>query len=206
MDILGIIGSSRKSGNTDILVRKVLEGAETQGLSTQAIWLSDYTISHCTGCEGCATGFRCVKNDGMQEIYPLLEQAKGLVIGSPTYFYNVSGLTKNFLDRLYCYEFFDPQDRSVWLGFNEVTGIKYAVTVAVCEQKKAENMGFTSEALSRSVTAVGYRVVECVEGYHVFSRGEVKQKPEIMEKALKAGSKLARALNLHKRVHDIMKM
>lgn len=206
MDILGIIGSSRKSGNTDLLVRKVLEGAEALGVSTRAIRLSDYGISHCTGCEGCAAGFRCVMDDGMQEIYPLLEDAEGLVIGSPTYFYNVSGLAKNFLDRLYCREFFDPQDRSVWLGLNEVTGMKYAVTVAVCEQKTAEDMGFTTETLARGVAAVGYRVVDSVEGYHVFSRGEVKKKPEIMERAFEAGEKLARTLHLRERVREIMKM
>ena len=67
-------------------------------------------------------------------------------------------------------------------------------------------MGFTSEALRRSLEAVGCRVVESVEGHHVFARGAIKQKPEILTKAFKAGEKLARTLHLHNQVKDSMKM
>ena len=204
MDILGIIGSCRKSGNTDLLVRKALEGAEAQGFRTRAVMLSDYAIADCTGCEGCRHGLRCVVDDGMQELYPLLEQARGLVIGSPTYFYNVSGIMKNFLDRLYCQEFFNSENRSVWLGLHEVAGIKYAVTVAVCEQERVEDMGFTSEALARSLAAVGYRVVDRVEALHAFARGEVRNRSGILDKARLAGERLALTLNLHNRVKGML--
>ena len=204
MDVLGIVGSSRKSGNTDLLVQKVLAGAQSQGLETRMLFLSDFQISHCCGCEKCRRLLRCTVDDGMQEIYPLLEQAKGLVLGSPTYFYNVSGLTKSFIDRLYCYEFFDKRDRSVWLGLNEVAGIKYAVTVAVCEQEKEEDMGFASEAMHLALKAVGYRVIEDVKAFHAFLKGDVNQQPEVLERAFASGKKLAQTLHLHKDVGGII--
>lgn len=204
MEILGIVGSSRKSGNTDIIVRRILAGAESRGCVTKLLFLSDFSISHCTGCEGCQRRSHCVVNDGMQSLYPLLEQAKGLVLGSPTYFYNVSGLTKNFIDRLYCYEFFDKQNRSIWLGLNEVAGIKYAVTAAVCEQEKEEDMGFASEAMSRSLAAVGYRIVENVKVCHAFAKGDVCQQSDSMERAFFAGQKLAQTLKLYEDVKSIL--
>lgn len=203
MDILGIVGSSRKSGNTDMLVQKILAGAESRGCVTKLLFLADFSISPCTGCEGCRRRFRCVVDDDMQQLYPLLEEAKGLVLGSPTYFYNVSGLMKNFIDRLYCYEFFDKQNRSVWLGWHEVAGIKYAVTAAVCEQEKEEDMGFASEAMSRSLAAIGYRIVENVKARHAFAKGDVCRQPESMERAFSAGQKLAQTLKLHADVKRI---
>lgn len=203
MDIVGIVGSCRKNGNTDILVRTALEQAEKAGLTTKTVYLSDHVFGDCTGCEGCAASFRCVVNDGMREIYPLLEQARALVIGSPTYFYNVTGITKMFLDRLYCYEFFASDDRSVWLGLNEVTGMKYAVTIAVCEQEDEADMGFTSEALGRTLAAVGYRVVSEVKALHAFARGEVARRNETLTAACAAGAKLAETLKLHDRVQSL---
>jgi multimeric flavodoxin WrbA len=168
---LGLVGSYRKGGNTDVLVRKVLEGAGNQGFETTCLYLPDYQIRDCNGCEGCRKSARCVVQDDMQKLYPLLEEADGLVIGSPTYFYNVTGIMKNFLDRLYCFDFFDETDRSVWIGLFELAAAKYAVTVAVCEQESEADMGYTSPAMSRSLEAVGYRVVENVKALRLFEKG-----------------------------------
>ena len=116
MKVLGIVGSPRKKGNTDILVEAVLSGANSMGTETEKIYLADYQFKGCTGCEGCSKTYDCVINDGMQEIYNKIEEADALVLGSPTYFYNVTGITKLFLDRLFKYEIFDDDDRSVWLS------------------------------------------------------------------------------------------
>ena len=59
----------------------------------------------------------------MQKLYPLLLECDAVVLGSPTYFYNVTGKVKNLLNRLYCCELFDDNDRSVWMGINDVIGI-----------------------------------------------------------------------------------
>lgn len=198
MKVLGVIGSPRKKGNTDVLVSKVLEGASSCGIETHLIYLCDYTIHDCTGCEGCQTDCQCIIKDGMQEIYPLIENTDALVIGSPTYFYDVTGIMKNFLDRLYCYELFDRNDRSVWMGINEVIGQKFAVTVAVCEQKNETDMGCTTLTMNRAISAIGYRVVEEVRAYHSFTRGEVLKNEKCLENATEAGIKLARYLLLHR--------
>ena len=86
MQILGIVGSYRKGGNTDILVDKILEGTQKYGASTNSIFLPDFNLKDCIGCEGCKSTFKCVIKDDMQKLYPLIEKADALVIGSPIYF------------------------------------------------------------------------------------------------------------------------
>lgn len=200
MEILGIVGSYRKSGNTDILVKKVLEGAEEQGINTNYIFLPDYNIKDCKGCEGCKTTYKCVIKDDMQKIYSLIEKADAVVIGSPTYFYNVTGIMKNFLNRLYCYEIFSENDRAVWLGLNEVFGTKYAVTVAVCEQEKEEDMGYTSLTMSRTLEAVGYRVTDNIKALHVYSKGDILKYEQELKRAKLSGKRLAETLKLYESV------
>lgn len=196
LEVLGIVGSYRKSGNTDILVEKVLEGVQNHGIKTNCIFLPDYNIKDCIGCEGCKKTYQCVMKDDMQKIYPLIEKADALVIGSPTYFYNVTGIMKNFLNRLYCYEIFWEGDRSVWMGLNEALGIKYAVTVAVCEQEKEEDMGYTSLTLSKTLEAVGYRVVDNIKALHVYSKGDILNYEQELNRAVISGEKLAKTLKL----------
>ncbi len=199
LKILGISGSLRKKGNTDILIDAALKAAEEVGVETEKIYLSDYKFKDCIGCQKCGDSFRCVIKDGMQQIYDLLEAADAIVLGSPTYFYNVTGLTKTFLDRLYPYDAFDEEDRSVWLSMNELRGIKYAATIAVCEQETTADMGYTSVAMDQALSAVGYRVVESVKVLKLFEKGEAKHDREAIRQAERAGEKLAKTLLLAKR-------
>lgn len=202
MKIIGIIGSPRKKGNTDTLVDLVLQGACENGAEIEKIYLSDLNFKGCTGCEGCKKTCKCVVKDDMQMVYKKIDEADGIVLGSPTYFYDVTGLTKMFMDRLYAYEVFDESDRSVWLSPNEVFGIKYAVTVAVCEQETADNMGFTSDSMDMTLKAVGWRPVENVKALFLFKRGEANGQTELMKTAKKAGVKLAKTIVL---ANDIKK-
>ncbi len=99
MKALGIIGSRRKNGNTAVLVKAALNALEKEGVNTQAIFLEDYDIKGCLGCEGCRENLECVQKDGMQELYPLILESDAIVIGSPTHFYNISSSISAFFER-----------------------------------------------------------------------------------------------------------
>lgn len=200
MKVLGVVGSFRKNGNTDILVNKVLEGVKSCGIGTECIYLSDFNFKDCIGCEGCAKTNKCVIKDEMQDIYRLLEESDGIVLGSPTYFYNVTGDIKKFLDRLYCYNVFDPSDRSVWISVNEALKMKYGVTVAICEQNNENDMGYTSITMDRTLQAVGYRVVDSLKVLHMFLKGEVKDYENEMKRGYASGVKLGKTLILSEKV------
>ncbi len=99
MRMLGILGSPRKRGNTDLLLEEVLNGAESEGAEVEKISLTDHQLSPCQECNGCADTGNCVIDDGMQQIYPKLLGADCVVLASPIFFYGVTAQTKILIDR-----------------------------------------------------------------------------------------------------------
>lgn len=94
--ILGICGSGQKEGNTGALVEEVLNGA---GGESELVWLIDLNIGYCTGCMRCTFEGGCWQEDGMKGLYKKLIDCEALVIGSPCYYGDVSGLVKSMMDR-----------------------------------------------------------------------------------------------------------
>ncbi|MGC9309162.1 MAG: flavodoxin family protein [Candidatus Nanoarchaeia archaeon] len=102
MKILAVSGSPRHK-NTDYMIKKVIESS---GINGEIIFLRDLKIFNCSGCGLCRKNFKCVIEDDMKEIYNKLINADIIILGSPTYFNNVSGLMKNFMDRCIPFYFF----------------------------------------------------------------------------------------------------
>jgi multimeric flavodoxin WrbA len=100
MKVLGIEGSPRKNGNTEKLVRAVLQGAVESGHEGEFFKLAAMKISPCLGCIGCRETGECVIRDDMAHIYDGMQAADAIVVGSPVYMWQVSAQTKMFLDRL----------------------------------------------------------------------------------------------------------
>ena len=90
MKIPGIVGSPRKSGNTEILMGEVLRVAHEAGLETEMFGMSEKRAGPCDACATCCETGSCVVQDDMQELYAMMDQADGIVIGSPVYFGSVS--------------------------------------------------------------------------------------------------------------------
>lgn len=206
MKILGIVGSSRKKGNTATLVDEAICAARSEGLETETVFLGDYDFRGCIGCEGCRNTYKCVIQDGMQELYPKILEADGLIAGSPTYFYNMTANMKAFIERLYCYEVFDDSDRSVWMSVNEALGGKLAATIAVCEQHNEKDMGVTSEAMDLSLASLGYRVVDSVKVLELYEGGAAERCQKALEQSRNAGRKLARTLLLREKIRNKVKI
>ena len=100
MKIVAINGSHRKGRNTADLLKVVLEEAATLGASTELLELKDLNIKLCTACSKCMRKPECsIMNDDMGFVAEKLLEADGILIGSPVYWYNVTTLMKNFMDR-----------------------------------------------------------------------------------------------------------
>jgi len=104
--ILGICASHRKGWNTEYALEKALKAARDMGswVDTELVRLADVDIHPCSGCHICFSqaeeGSWCpVWKDGMNELYPKLLQADGLIVGSPVYWWSGSGKLKDFVDR-----------------------------------------------------------------------------------------------------------
>ncbi len=103
MRVLGIVGSGRKDGNTDILVREALAAAEEAGAETELVSVVGKNIGPCDGCERCRKSEGCQLDDDMQPIYEQLEAADAILFGSPVYFGTVSAQAKTIMDRTYAF-------------------------------------------------------------------------------------------------------
>jgi multimeric flavodoxin WrbA len=189
--ILGVGGSPRKNGNTDILLDRFLKGAESAGAEIKKVHLREYSIESCIGCEACRKDRTCTKfHDGMELLYPEIEGSKGLILGSPTYNYNVTSAMKSFIDRLYPYYNF-TNDRPRQYSSKLANQGRKAIVYSICEQSEIKEMGFALEAMQMPLEALGYEVIEKfpVTGY--FDRGAVSKDADILKKAFEAGEKMA---------------
>lgn len=100
MKVFGINGSARKDGNTALIIGKVFDELNMEGIATELIQLADYDIHPCRGCFACKGRFNCAMvNDGFAEIFSRIVEADGLVLGSPVYSADVSAKMKAFLER-----------------------------------------------------------------------------------------------------------
>src|SRR5208337_675284 len=102
MKVLGISGSMRRHGNTAQLVGMILKRCDDAGIKTEFISLSGKKILPCIGCEKCKETKWCsIGKDDWGAIAQKVIDCDVLVIGSPTYYYDVCGQLKNFIDRTY---------------------------------------------------------------------------------------------------------
>ena len=121
MKVLGIYGSPRKGGNTDMLLDEALRGAETAGAEISSIRCCDLKISGCHECGGCDQTGQCVIDDDMQQVYPKLLEADVIILASPIFFYGISSQAKAVIDRcqaMWCRRMLDktPEDRRTFSG------------------------------------------------------------------------------------------
>jgi multimeric flavodoxin WrbA len=99
--ILGVVGSPRKDGNTEHLMRRVLSAARAEGAETEFFSVSGHVIAACQACGHCKQeplGV-CAQNDDMQTLYPLLEWAEAVVFGTPVYMNSMTAQLKAVFDR-----------------------------------------------------------------------------------------------------------
>jgi arsenate reductase len=100
MFTLGLMGSPRRQGNTDLLLAAFLEGAQAKGAEVLKVDVAFEHIAPCQGCRFCEQhGFCRQKDDDMREIYYLLRRADVVAIATPMFFYGPSAQLKALIDR-----------------------------------------------------------------------------------------------------------
>ena len=97
--VLGIYGSPRKGGNTDLLLDRILEGAQAASAEVESIYARKLKISGCIECGSCDDTGECAIHDDMDTVYPMLQEADVIFLASPNFFYNVTAQVKLLIDR-----------------------------------------------------------------------------------------------------------
>jgi multimeric flavodoxin WrbA len=102
MKVVALNGSARKDGNTAILINLVFDELKKEGIETELIQLAGNPIAGCIACYKCFKNKnrRCsVEKDMLNDIIEKMLQADGIILGSPTYFSDVSSGTRAFIER-----------------------------------------------------------------------------------------------------------
>jgi multimeric flavodoxin WrbA len=107
MRVLGVLGSPRANGNSDILLEQALKGARDGGAETEKIALCQKKISGCLDCQQCNETGLCVIQDDMPEIHKRILEAEAVIHSVPVYFWSMTAQMKAYLDR-WC-AFFDAE-------------------------------------------------------------------------------------------------
>ncbi len=97
--ILGIVGSPRKGGNTEILVKAALEAAKSQGAEIDILSLGEKKVAPCDGCGACAKTKKCKIKDDFPEVFDRMALADAIILASPSYFESVTPQMKALIDR-----------------------------------------------------------------------------------------------------------
>jgi len=102
MKVVGINGSPRVGGNTEQLIKKVFEELEAEGIETELIQLGGKAVRGCLACGKCGemlNGTCIIKTDPVNDIIQKMVEADGIILGSPTYFADVTAEMKALIDR-----------------------------------------------------------------------------------------------------------
>ena len=102
MKVLGINGSPRKNGNTAHMLREVFGALAAEGIETEFVQLGGRVIRGCTACRECFDNKdgRCViTKDSVNDCIAKMQAADGILLGSPTYFADLTPEMKALIDR-----------------------------------------------------------------------------------------------------------
>ena len=187
MKLLGINGSPRKGGNTDILLDKSLEAARDSGWKTEKIILNLLDISppqEKEYYEVNSEGLSPIQDD-MQIIYRKVKECDGIIIASPIFFGSLSAQTKIMIDRFQC----------VWIS-------KYLLKKDIFTKKKAGGFICVSAAHrkdffqnAKSIVRNLFQVISAKYKAELFcpgleKKGEVKNHPDFIKSAYELGEKV----------------
>jgi len=102
MNVVAFNGSARKDGNTSILINAVFEELNREGIDTELVQLAGKNLQGCIACYKCfeKKNQRCnVEKDSMNEYIEKMINADGIILGSPTYFADISANMKALIER-----------------------------------------------------------------------------------------------------------
>ena len=189
MLVLGIACSPRKGANTEILVSESLKGARESGADVEILRISEMEIAPCDGCMTCHESGECRIRDDMRKVYGKIIAADGIILGSPVYFWSVSGQTKIFMDRTYALRYPYHKLRNKVGGAIVVTGRRGSVNAL-----SVINNFF----LGHDMKAAGLGI----SGYAT-EKGEVRRDERAMRGARSLGRQVTKLIEESDRKHRV---
>lgn len=176
--ILGIVGSPRRGGNTDLLVEEILRGAKESGAETEKLFLHELKINPCDGCNVCFKNKNgnCKYEDDFTVVKQKMEGSSTWIIGTPVYWWGPTAILKAFIDRWY--------EHNITRHFFREKSLILVVASGGGSESYSRHIVGMMEDITKYV---GLNLKEKIICTGVGRRGDVKNRPEILRKALNAG-------------------
>jgi len=128
--IIAVNGSPRKNWNTHTLLEKCLDGAKETGAETELFNLYDINFKGCYSCFACkrkgVTLSKCAMKDDLEPVLQQIAECDAFVLGSPIYFYCVTGEMRSFLERL-CFPYTSYEGKPSSFGRKIKTAFIYTM-------------------------------------------------------------------------------
>jgi multimeric flavodoxin WrbA len=177
--VLGIVGSPRQGGNTDILVDEILRGAREAGAEVEKVMLGDLAIAACQACYACRESGKCVQTDDMEDLFAKMEASSVWVLGTPVYWWGPTAQLKAFVDRWFA-RGQDPFCKDTFEGRRVILAIPMGDTDAATGRHV---VGMFTDALAY-VKAELFATVLAPGAYEA---GDVADNAEVLDRARRAG-------------------
>ena len=177
MRVLGIVGSARRKGNTDLLVDEVLRSVESKGGKTEKVYLSSLNIHPCRGCNTCEDTGKCIHDDDLDELVSRMKETDAWIFGSPVYFWGPTAQFKAFMDRWY------GVSRDVFRG-------KQVIIIMPLGASSTHYARHAIGMMKDSSEYMNLKVLETIVVPGVFEKGEVMNKAQFLAQARAAGQAL----------------
>jgi multimeric flavodoxin WrbA len=185
MKVLGILGSPRRGGNSEVLLDKALEGARSAGHDTEKVVLNELKFVSCQECGSCDKTGKCVVNDDMQTIYKKLDKTQVVILASPIFFGSLSAQVKAMIDRHQCcwvdkYVLEKDTHRRTKEGY-----------LFLVSATNRENFFKNAESIVRNFFAVSnIEFKENIYCPNVDEKGKILEHPDCLEQAFKLGKRI----------------
>lgn len=188
MKVLGILGSPRVGGNSDILLEQALAGAKDAGGEVEKIVLSKKKISGCLDCGKCNETGVCIIKDDMQEIHKKILEADVVIHSVPVYFWAMTSQMKAYLDR-WC-AFFDAQWR-MHKAYRPMMKVKRIGLITVCGDPNVSTADPIVHSFKNTCQFSGLKLLDVVQA-SAAAKGEIANNEAVKKKAYDLGIKSAK--------------
>ena len=185
MKVLGILGSPRVGGNSDVLLEQALAGAKDAGGEAEKIVLSEKKISGCLNCEKCNQTGVCTIQDDMLEIHKKILEADVILHSVPVYFWAMTAQMKAYLDR-WC-AFFDAEWR-VHKAYHPKMKGKRIGLITVCGDPDVSTADPIVHSFKNTCQFSGLKFLDVVQA-SVSVKGEIANNEVVKKKAYDLGRK-----------------
>ena len=183
MKVVGFVGSPRRGGNTDTLVEQVLAGAADAVHQIEKVYLADYALTPIDAVYGEETNWTDPRQDVADQLIDKIVAADAVVLGSPVYWFSISGLMKLFIDRWALYQRGNQRLRDLTLGKKLVVAVAMADSDA--SYLEAVLAPLRHAAIWLRMQWTGEIVAEGVS-----DPGEVEKRPDLLAEARAVGQSL----------------